>query len=79
MMMTRKRLAAEEKFYVMKTDATCTDKTKGTLLARYLFHDLPPAKEAAFEAHRHECVACGTAVLNWQNLKAAAIYFRSNP
>jgi len=77
--MIRKRLAAEEKFYCMKTDASCTDKTKGHLLARYLLHELPPSKEATFEAHRHECMACGTAVLNWRNLKAAASYFRSNP
>jgi len=73
--MAQKRQAAEEKFYCMKTDASCTDKRMGSLLARYLVGELAPLKEAAFEAHRQDCVACGTAVLNWQNLKAAASYF----
>ena len=77
--MIQKRRAAEEKFYCMKTDASCIDKTKGTLLTLYLLHELPPEKEAAFEAHQHDCVACGTAVLNWRNFKAAVSYFRSNP
>ena len=50
------------------TDAYCTDERVGELLGDYLFNALTPETHAAFEEHLDRCVACFTAMTNWENI-----------
>ncbi len=52
----------------IRTDADCTDESVGILLGDYLLKALSPEEIAAFEKHLDQCVACFTAVTNWENI-----------
>jgi anti-sigma factor RsiW len=69
--MGRKRQAAQEVFYCVRTDARCTNAGSGRMLAKYLFGELPPEQCAKFERHLGDCIACSAAVVTARNLQAA--------
>jgi anti-sigma factor RsiW len=58
----------DEKATWATTDAQCTDESVGELLGDYLFAALTPETRAVFEEHLDDCVACFTAVTNWENI-----------
>ena len=61
-----------EEMYLVRTDATCLDKSLGLLLGAYVLGELRADARCQFERHASECVACGTALTNWRQLMAAA-------
>ncbi len=69
--MGRKRQAAQEVFYCVKTDAKCTDTKSGRMLAGYLFGDLSQEQCDKFERHLRDCLACSAAVVTARNVRAA--------
>lgn len=69
--MARKRQAAQEVFYCVKTDARCTNVRSGKMLAGYLFGELSPERCMKFEEHLRDCIACSAAVVTARNLEAA--------
>jgi len=69
--MGRKRQAAQEVFYCVKTDARCINSKTGKMLAGYLRDELTAQQGAQFEHHLRHCIACSAAVINATNLQAA--------
>jgi len=63
-------IRSKEEFFIVRTDARCTNQKLGSLLADYLLNNLTATKRSAFDRHRRGCVACNTAVYNARNLIA---------
>lgn len=60
---------ADETVVIVQTDAVCTKPLLARLVDKYITDTLLPSEKPAFDQHCAECVACGTAVLNYLALK----------
>jgi hypothetical protein len=61
-MLRDRRLSQPKARWWIRTNAKCSNRRIGALLARYLFRELSEHDRRRFEEHVRSCIACGTAV-----------------
>jgi len=78
-LLREKRRANPHAFFLIKTDATCTDRRIGALMAKYLFRELNDIDRRAFERHIRSCIPCAAAIHHMFELQRALKSERSEP
>jgi hypothetical protein len=61
-LLREKRLANPNARWWIRTDAKCTNRGIGSLLARYLFNELNDRDRRTFERHVRSCIFCGAII-----------------
>jgi hypothetical protein len=74
-----KRLIDPKARWWIKTDAKCTDRKVGALLAGYLFNKLNVQERRVFEQHVQDCILCGAMIHDAFELRRGLNAHRSKP
>jgi hypothetical protein len=64
-----KRSRDPQALWWIETDAECTDRQTGALLAAYLFNELSDQERRVFERHVQNCIFCGAVIHDASELR----------